>query len=96
MSKPSFEEAKRKYLNRFTMEHVPQWAKEPVNFRGDYYAPQFKSDKEWYENTKFPGEPGGPNKNSRHCESTPTWPLGKAFLKAPFTKRTTAKNEDSF
>jgi hypothetical protein len=67
------------------MEHVPVWArKRPVDDDGTatwYYAPQYRTDREWYENTVFPGEvregysviPG-----SKQCYSYRlTWPLGQ-------------------
>jgi hypothetical protein len=47
MKRPSFEQAKAQYVHRFTMEHgaAPN---------GQYYAPQFASDQEWYDHTQFP------------------------------------------
>ncbi|MBA8798658.1 hypothetical protein FHW77_002377 [Agrobacterium sp. RC10-4-1] len=86
MRKITFAEAKRQYPNRFTMEHVPQWAKASHyhTARKEYlhYAPQHGSDREWYENTVFPGE--GPEADRNHCFSTPSWPLGHGWLKEPF------------
>lgn len=80
----SFEEACRTYVHRFTMEHVPAWAASERP-GGTYYAPQYRSDREWYDCTKFPGEKGLPG-NSRHCESgKPTWPLGM-FLTQPYKR----------
>ena len=39
-----------------------------------YYAPQYRTDREWYDNTVFPPESGF--KDS--CESrNPSWPLGE-------------------
>jgi hypothetical protein len=77
--KPSFEDAKRQYVYRFTMEHVPKWAKEPCG-NGLYYKPQFKSDREWYDNFTMD--------EFSYCQinSTPTWPLGTGFSTTPFTK----------
>lgn len=74
----TFDEAKRRYVHRFTMEHVPAWARK-VREDGTYYAPQYRSDREWYENTVFPPQhPLG--KRCRDCYSTgQTWPLGKAM-----------------
>jgi hypothetical protein len=80
--KLSFEDAKREYINRFTMEHVPAWAKKPLD-NGKYYAPQYKSDQEWYDNTVFPPF----TMNKKYCESSnATWPLGQ-FLSEPFEKK---------
>lgn len=77
----TFEEAKRLYVHRFTLEHVPVWARKPRP-NGTFYAPQFRSDAEWYANTLFPGE-GYVSRRSRYCETSgQTWPLGQA-LTAP-------------
>lgn len=71
----SFETAKTQYLHRYTMEFIPAWARKSCN--GKFYAPQFASDLEWYENTVFPGECGKPKKDD-HCETHgQTWPLGQ-------------------
>lgn len=83
MKRPiTFEQAKSRYVHRFTMQHIPAWARE-VREDGSYYAPQYRSDKEWYELTKFPGEDGIP-KREKFCQSNgQTWPLGKS-LANPF------------
>jgi len=84
MPRPSFNQAKARYSHRFTCEHVPAWAREPRP-DGRFYAPQYETCRQWYEATRFPGEPGL-HGNSRHCLSgSPTWPLGTA-LDAPYTK----------
>lgn len=80
--KVTLAQAQAQYPHRFTGDHVPAWALE-VRRDGSHYAPQFRSDAEWYAATTFPGEPGL-HGNSRHCETgAPTWPLGTS-LKAPF------------
>lgn len=83
----NFEAAKRAYTNRFTMEHVPTWAlKRPCDCGGTamwFYAPQYRTDREWFENTVFP-----PNQmcHDTDCFSTnPSWPLGKQ-LSAPYRR----------
>jgi len=80
--RPDFATACRKYVHRFTMEHVPQWARMQRE-DGTYYAPQYQSDREWYDNTVFPGEllhPMG-KKHNGHCYSSePSWPLGQSLL----------------
>jgi len=89
MSRPrlSFEEAKRRYVYRYTMEHVPSWAHTLNTGNGFYYAPQYRTDREWYDNTLFPGDPehkewGG---DRNHCVSrNQSWPLGK-WLTTPYT-----------
>jgi hypothetical protein len=76
MSRPTFEQAKSFYPERFTMEHVPTWAKRPLN-DGRYYAPGFRTDREWYDNTKFPGEEGHMG-GKRFCFTMGhTFPLGQ-------------------
>ena len=87
----SFEEAKRSYIHRYTMEHVPQWVRDrptPRHSGGtsdQYYAPQFRTDREWYDATTFPGE-GELDRRSQHCETSgQTWPLG-TWLDAPYQK----------
>lgn len=78
----SFEAAKAQFSQRFTVEHVPAWARQPLD--GKYYAPQYASDREWYERTFFKGE--HKLATVRFCYSTcPTWPLGQ-WLDAPFTR----------
>lgn len=59
------------FVYRFTREHVPSWAK------GTDYSPQFASDREWLENTRFPVRKDGRlDRRYHHCESNPTWPDG--------------------
>jgi hypothetical protein len=72
----SFDQAKRDYPQRFTCEHVPQWAKKPCEGNGKFYAPQYKTDAEWYENTFFNGENELANNNYCHSFGA-TWPLGQ-------------------
>lgn len=75
VSRPTISQAKSEYVHRYTMEHMPNWARKPAN-NGKYYGPQFSSDVEWYANTKFPGEPGL-HGNNKHCETSgQTWPIG--------------------
>lgn len=87
MRKVSFDEAKVRFVNRYTMEHIPAWSRYQAP-NGLYYAPQFATDREWYENTTFPGEPDHPiGPGSRtYCNTTgQTWPLGK-WLDEPFIR----------
>ena len=77
----SFEDAKARYVHRFTMQHVPAWS-QYARSDGKYYAPQYRTDREWYENTYFKGE--HEVADDSHCYSTnPSWPLGGA-LASPF------------
>jgi hypothetical protein len=76
--RPSFQDACLTYVHRFTMEHVPEWATRPRP-SGGYYAPQYRSDREWYDRTIFPGESGhftGPDACYSRDE---TWPLGRVL-----------------
>lgn len=78
----SFAKAKQQYPHRYTLEHVPQWASKPCPGNGKFYAPQYKSDQEWYERTEFP-EPGS---QEAYCfSSNPSWPLGQ-WLEKPYSK----------
>lgn len=89
----SFEAACAGYKNRFTCEHVPAWSSQSFrdqggNDQGDlsdlFCAPQYKTDKEWYDNTDFPGENGNTQHNVCHNRNQ-SWPLGKT-LTAPYRK----------
>lgn len=73
---PSFEYMKRFYPSRFTMEHVPSWAHQPTS-EGKYYAPQYRTDREWFDNVRW-SEIG---EATWHNQS---WPLGE-WLDKPFT-----------
>jgi acetoacetate decarboxylase len=87
MSRPiSFEQAKARYVHRFTMEHVPAWARSFCTFKDGrkYYAPQFRTDREWYDATLFYGESELATKKSCYT-SGQTWPLGQ-WLAAPYTR----------
>lgn len=86
MSRPTLAQARAQYVHRYTLQHVPSWAQARTP-GGTYYAPQYRTDAEWYENTTFPGEPGhlmGPN----HCHSrNPSWPMGKVLEVPPTPER---------
>lgn len=87
MTRPTFQDACDKYLHRFTMQHVPRWALVPSHAIGKvnrYYAPQFRSDREWYEHTKFHGEEGHYGKRDECVTTGQTWPLGQ-WLDAPYS-----------
>lgn len=76
--RPSFADACRMYVHRHTMEHVPEWAREQRP-DGTYYAPQYRTDREWYDRTKFPGEPEHIG-DRKHCYSSDqTWPFGTSL-----------------
>lgn len=76
-SKLSFNEACAQYVHRYTLQHIPQWAISPRE-DGTYYAPQYVTDQEWYDNTVFPPY----TLDKKYCmSSNQTWPLGKALDK---------------
>ncbi len=78
----SFEAAKAWYVHRFTCEHVPTWAR-ALRDDGSYHAPQFATDREWYDAALFPGEAWLSVKET-HCHNgKPTWPYGTALAR-PF------------
>lgn len=67
-----FEKAKRMFRHRYTCEHIPRWAIAEAKKRR-YYAPQYRTDREWFDNTVF--TPG-----SRYCESSnASFPLGNKW-----------------
>jgi hypothetical protein len=70
----SFERAKARFQHRYTIEHVPAWARQRAG-NGKYYAPQYASDREWYEKTRFYGEDEMASKG-RCYSSDESWPLG--------------------
>ena len=83
MTRPTLKQAQSMYVHRFTCEHLPQWAR-AVRPDGAYYAPQFATDAEWYENTVFPGETAHPDypRRVKHCHTTgQTWPLGQSLTR---------------
>lgn len=82
MRKLTFTQACAQFTNRYTAEHVPAWARKPCEGNGLFYAPQFASDREWYENTKFHGEPGHFGTRDECFTSGQTWPHGKWLAQA--------------
>lgn len=82
MPRPSYHEAQARYQNRYTMDHVPNWAKVQAP-NGLYYAPQYRTDQEWFRNTVFYGEPEHYGRRSDCNSSGQTWPLGQ-WLEKPF------------
>lgn len=84
-TKLSFERATSRFVHRYTMEHVPHWAHNPSP-RGKYYAPQYRTDQEWYENSSFPGDSDWIDIGQDHCHSAnQSWPLGQ-WLDAPYKR----------
>ena len=83
-TRPTFEQATAQYVHRFTLDHMPTWALRPAA-NGQYYAPQFASDREWYNHTYFRGDPLWIGQGSDCYTSGQTWPLGR-WLTAPYLK----------
>lgn len=89
MKRPTFEQACSQFPHRFTIDHVPAWARWPKP-DGTYPAPQFRSDREWYDSTKFYGET--PMATRGHCYTTgETWPLGESLAEPFNSARTTSR-----
>lgn len=87
MKRPTFEQACAQYVHRFTGEHIPEWSRKPMS-NGRYYAPNYRTDREWYDATLFPGEnaPLAPHHNAKYCYSMrQTFPLG-ITLAAPYSR----------
>ncbi len=84
--KMTLQEAKARFPHRFTMEHRPVWAARQAD-NGKFYAPQYSSDREWYENTFFKGEEGylqiGSSRLGSCYTTNQSWPLGM-WLNEPF------------
>ncbi len=83
----SFEEAlKLSEGVRFTMESIPKWYAQSARRYGGgdkYYAPQFRSDREWYDNTRFIGEPGHYGSKTNFHSINWSFPLG-VWLDKPY------------
>lgn len=96
MTRLSFERAKAQFVNRYTLEHVPAWARMGAN-NGRHYAPGYRTDAEWYAATSFPGDTGGPAANSRHCFSGgQSWPLGHWLARPlPYADARKAATDDA-
>lgn len=85
MSRPlTFEQACARYVHRYTTQHVPAWARQPAP-NGKFYAPQFRSDREWYEHTRFYGEEGHIGRRTDCFTTGQTWPLGQ-WLDRPYVR----------
>lgn len=68
-------EVKRRFIYRFTREHIPGWVSNNPHF---VYAMQFDSDADWLAHTDFAvNKDGSLNNRHSYCHSNPTWPDGK-------------------
>jgi hypothetical protein len=96
--RPTFAQAKARYVHPFTVQHVPYWATGETGKRRlqdgriAYHAPQYASDHEWYDRTIFFGELASrapsvrklsPLKNSSHRSFVMRADSFPTFPKAP-------------
>lgn len=79
----SIDEARRRFVKRFTLNHIPHWAKHKLP-NGKYPGPRYESDQHWYATSEFIGF-GATGVRKYIREGKPTYPVGR-FLDAPFTK----------
>jgi hypothetical protein len=77
------DEAKRRFVHRFTGEHRPMWANKPFKQEGGTVGPypvQFKDDADWLAHTYFEiTKQGKFSERAHYCESHPTWPDNPEF-----------------
>ena len=67
----------RRFVYRFTREHVPGWALRDLNHPswGAASPVQFDSDRDWLSHTWFAVKKDGTlDERVKHCQSSPTWP----------------------
>lgn len=86
-----FEQAIIICQNRFTKEHVPIWASEPLP-NGMYPAPQYETDRDWYEKTSFYENTHGVIQS---MSGNQTWPLGR-YLESPYKSLRVQREGDRF
>jgi hypothetical protein len=64
------------FVNRFTGNHKPHWARQPRP-DGEPYPLQFSDDADWLAHTTFAVCENGKLAARHGCHSNPTWPNGK-------------------
>lgn len=64
------QQAKDRFVHRYTRDHIPSWA------RGTDNRVQFDSDADWLAHTYFCVLDSGKRLSDRHsyCRANPTWP----------------------
>lgn len=74
LSEKGIEQALRRFVHRYTKDHVPFWA------RAGGYSVRFESDAEWLANTEFYANKNG-SLDLRYdgCVEYPTWPEGRVL-----------------
>ena len=71
----SFAEACARYPHRYTVDHIPAHVRNRQP-NGLFLAPQYASDREWYDRTLFNGE--SPLADASYCHSVnQSWPFGQ-------------------
>jgi len=75
MRKLTLAQAKAQFKNRYTLEHIPAWARTQCG-NGKYYAPGYATDLEWYNNTEFFGEGQAATTRNECYSSNHTFPMG--------------------
>lgn len=77
------------YVNRYTLEHVPAWAKKPRP-DGKPYPPQFADDNDWLQHTSFAVTKSGRlDRRVKHCLSH-AQPIRKPAMSDETIRRTIA------
>ncbi len=73
------------YVNRYTGDHIPQWAKGTTWKDGNPYPVQFLNDADWLRHTLFQVGKNGRLTDCGECHSTPTWPHNPELRKEKVT-----------
>lgn len=81
----TLEQAKKKFTDRFTLDHVPVWASKPcARAGGKYPGPHYNTDAEWYAKAEFIGYLTKAQRKYVR-ENKPSYPMGK-WLDKPYVK----------
>ncbi len=67
---------KTAFVNRYTREHVPDWATGRLTQNGNPFPPHFDSDDEWLAHSQFQTLRGRLSINPMNCRSSLIWPDG--------------------
>jgi hypothetical protein len=81
-----------KFVHRYTVDHKPEWAKQPMG-NGKLPPVQFISDREWLEHTLFPITNAGKLALRHSCNSNPTFPTSEQIEHAKREQQQHAKQE---
>ena len=75
----------RRFPQRYTLHHTPQWVTNMAVQRGLFYPPQFLNDIDWLVHTRFAVTDDGkldlsfPLNGLEGCDSSPTYPHGNSI-----------------